>query len=83
MALLDEAMAYAALSAGYRAVTASMATRFRNAVPLAQLLTLTGSVSWTRRHLVSLGAQLHDGNLLLAEAQGSFVIKSADTWGLR
>lgn len=82
MALLDEAMAHAALSAGFSAVTASMATRFRNAVPLAQALTLTGSVAWIRRHLVSLRAQLHDGNqLLLAEAQGSFVVKGVETWG--
>ncbi len=76
MALLDEAMAHAAMSAGYRAVTASMATRFRKRVPLAQ--TLTGSVAWIKRHLVSASAQLRDGNqLLLAEAHGRFIAKSA------
>ncbi len=78
MALLDEAMAHAALSAGYRAVTASMATRFRKAVPLAQALTVTGSVAGIKRRVVSVSAQLHDANrLLLAEAHGSFLAKSA------
>ncbi len=80
MALLDEAMAHAAMSAGYRALTASMSTRFRRAVPLEQPLLVSGSVAWMRRHLLSITAQIRDRNrMLLAEAQGNFIAKSDDT----
>lgn len=80
MALLDEAMAHAAMNAGYHAVTASMSTRFRKAVPLQQPLIVSGAVAWMRRHVLSITAQIRDRHrMLLAEAQGSFIAKSDDT----
>ncbi len=76
MALLDDAMAHAAASAGYRGVTGSMATRFRKPVPVGELLTVTGIVASIRRQVLFITAQLRDNQAqLLAEAQGNFVAK--------
>ncbi|MDQ6825717.1 MAG: PaaI family thioesterase [Candidatus Eremiobacteraeota bacterium] len=76
MALLDEAMAHAALTAGHRGVTASMTTRFRKAVPVAQALTVSASIARIRRNVLFVTAQLRDRDAhVLAEAEGSFVVR--------
>ena len=74
MSLLDEAMAHAAGAAGYRGVTASLATRFRKPVPLGQPLIVRGRVGESRRNVVFLYATVtdDDGTLLL-EGEGKFV----------
>jgi acyl-coenzyme A thioesterase PaaI-like protein len=74
MALLDEAMAYAAGFAGHRGVTASVSARFRKPVPLEQPIEIRGRVTWQRRNVLGVEATILDraGNVL-ARAEGSFV----------
>ncbi|MBV8356177.1 MAG: hypothetical protein JO101_12700 [Candidatus Eremiobacteraeota bacterium] len=76
MALLDEAMAYAASAAGWRGVTAECTTRFRRPVPLDAPLSLKGWITWQRRNVVGVAAEVRDaqGNLLV-EGTGKFVGK--------
>jgi acyl-coenzyme A thioesterase PaaI-like protein len=74
MALLDEAMAYAAGFAGYRGVTANVSARFRKPVPLEQPLEVRGRVTWQRRNVLGVEASISDGaGHVLARAEGSFV----------
>ena len=76
MALIDEAMAYAASAAGWRGVTAECSTRFRGPVPLESRLTLRGRVTWQRRNVVGVEAEiLDDAGNVLAEGTGKFVGK--------
>jgi uncharacterized protein (TIGR00369 family) len=74
MALLDEAMAYAAGFAGHRGVSAAMKVRFRKPVPLETPLEARGRVTWQRRGVLGVEAAIHasDGTLLV-QAEGSFV----------
>jgi acyl-coenzyme A thioesterase PaaI-like protein len=74
MALLDEAMAYAAGFAGHRGVTAQVSARFRKPVPLEQPIVVRGRVTWQRRNVLGVEASILDaaGNVL-ARAEGSFV----------
>jgi acyl-coenzyme A thioesterase PaaI-like protein len=74
MALLDEAMAYAAGFAGHRGVTAQVSARFRKPVPLEQPIEVRGRVTWQRRNVLGVEASILDGaGNLLARAEGSFV----------
>jgi acyl-coenzyme A thioesterase PaaI-like protein len=74
MALLDEAMAYAAGFAGHRGVTAQVSARFRKPVPLEQPIEVRGRVTWQRRNVLGVEASILDGaGDLLARAEGSFV----------
>ena len=74
MALLDEAMAYAAGFAGHRGVTAQVSVRFRKPVPLEQPIEVRGRVTWQRRNVLGVEASILDGaGNLLARAEGSFV----------
>jgi acyl-coenzyme A thioesterase PaaI-like protein len=75
MMLLDEAMAHAAAAAGFRGVTASMATRFRAPVPLLEPLDIFGEVVWIRRNVIALRANVKSGDQLLLEGEGHFVAK--------
>ncbi len=74
MALLDEAMAHAAGFAGHRGVTASVSVRFRKPVPLEEPIEVRGRVTWQRRNVLGIDAEIFDaaGNVL-AHADGSFV----------
>jgi len=74
MALLDEAMAHAAGFAGHRGVTATVSVRFRKPVPLEQPIEVRGRVTWQRRNVLGVEANIFDtaGNVL-AHAEGSFV----------
>ncbi|MGA7355785.1 MAG: PaaI family thioesterase [Candidatus Cybelea sp.] len=74
MALLDEAMAYAAGFAGHRGVTAQVSARFRKPVPLEQPIEVRGRVTWERRNVLGVEASILDGaGNVLARAEGSFV----------
>jgi acyl-coenzyme A thioesterase PaaI-like protein len=74
LALLDEAMAQAAGSAGYRGVTASMNARFRKAIPLGVPIVVRARVRWMRRGVMEIEATVADdaGGVLL-EGEGRFV----------
>jgi len=78
MALLDEAMAHAAGFAGHRGVTATVSVRFRKPVPLEQPIEVRGRVTWQRRNVLGVDANIfdRDGNVL-AHAEGSFVSRGA------
>jgi acyl-CoA hydrolase len=74
MALLDEAMAHAAGHAGHRGVTASVGMRFRNPVPLGEPLHLFGRVTWERRTVLGLEADVRNNDgVVLIEGEGKFV----------
>lgn len=77
MALIDEAMAYAASSVGWKGVTAEVSTRFRRPVPLESPLQLRGRVVWERRNVVGVEAEIlgADGTVL-ASGEGKFVGKA-------
>ncbi len=77
IALLDEAMAYAAGAAGFRGVTASLSTRFRAPIPLGRPLDVFGEVRWMRRNVLGLFARVCDSHRLLAEGEGHFVARGA------
>jgi len=77
MALIDEAMAYAAGAVGWKGVTAEVTTRFRHPVPLEQPLRLVGRVVWQRRNVVGVEAEILDMNgSVLASGEGKFVGKA-------
>ncbi len=74
MALLDEAMAHAAGYAGHRGVTANVNVRFRKPVPLEKPIEVRGRVTWQRRNVLGVDANVLDGTgKVLAHAEGSFV----------
>jgi acyl-coenzyme A thioesterase PaaI-like protein len=76
MSLIDEAMAYAASSVGWKGVTAECTTRFRKPVPLDAPLTLRGRVAWERRNVVGVEAEVLDEHgTVLASGEGKFVGK--------
>ncbi len=74
MALLDEAMAYAAGFAGHRGVTATMSVRFRKPVPLESPIEVRGRVTSQRRNVLCVEASVMDGSgMVLAQAEGNVV----------
>jgi uncharacterized protein (TIGR00369 family) len=74
MALLDEAMAHAAGFAGHRGVTAAVNVRFRRPVPLEEPIEARGRVTWKRRNVLGVEADIFDSSAnLLAHAEGTFV----------
>jgi len=76
MALIDEAMAYAAGAVGWKGVTAEVATRFRRPVPLDATLRLIGRVVWERSNVVGVEAEILDvDGTVLATGEGKFVGK--------
>ena len=77
MALLDEAMAYAAGFAGHRGVTANATVRFRKPVPLEVPVEVRGRVTWQRRNVLGVEATITDARGVLARAEGSFVSRGA------
>jgi acyl-coenzyme A thioesterase PaaI-like protein len=82
MALIDEAMAYAASSVGWKGVTAECTTRFRRPVPIGAPLRIRGRVAWQRRNVVGVEAEILDAQgTVLAGGEGKFVGKSRITPG--
>ena len=83
MALIDEAIAYAASSVGWKGVTAECSTRFRKPVPLGVSLRIRGTVTWQRRNVVGVEAEIvgPDGTVL-ATGEGKVVGKGRITPGM-
>ncbi len=78
MALLDEAMAHAAGYAGHRGVTAAVSVRFRRPVPLEAPIEVRGRVTWQRRNVLGVVAEVADAaGTVLAQAEGSFVSRGS------
>ena len=74
MMLIDEAMAHAAGFAGHRGVTASVNVRFRKPVPIGKPLSLFGKVTWQRRTVLGVEADVRDDSgTLLVHGEGHFV----------
>ena len=74
MALIDEAMAHAAGFAGHRGVTASVNVRFRKPVPVGEPILVRGHVTWHRRNVLGVEAQvLNEAGTVLVQGEGSFV----------
>jgi uncharacterized protein (TIGR00369 family) len=74
MALIDEAMAHAAGFAGHRGVTASVNVRFRKPVPVGKPIEVRGRVTWSRRNVLGVEAQvLDEAGTVLVQGEGSFV----------
>jgi uncharacterized protein (TIGR00369 family) len=74
MALIDEAMAHAAGFAGHRGVTASVNVRFRKPVPVGEPILVRGRVTWHRRNVLGVEAQvLNEAGSVLVQGEGSFV----------
>jgi uncharacterized protein (TIGR00369 family) len=72
--LIDEAMAHAAAFAGHRGVTASMNVRFRKPVPLGTPVTIFGRISWQRRNVLGVEAEVRDAaGVTLIDGEGKFV----------
>ena len=78
MALVDEAMAHAAGFAGHRGVTASVNVRFRKPVPVGEPILVRGRVTWQRRNVLGVEAQvLNEAGTVLVQGEGSFVSRGA------
>ena len=83
MALIDEAMAYAASSVGWKGVTAECSTRFRRPIPLEEPLLIRGKVLWQRRNVIGVEAEIVDERgTVLATGEGKFVGKARIEPGL-
>lgn len=67
-ALLDEACIHACRSLGEQFVTAELAVRYRQPVPVGQELTVTGEVTERKRKILQVRARLEIDGRLHAEA---------------
>lgn len=74
-AMLDEAMAWASMSADVWAMTAKMEVRFRRPVRVGAALRLVGRVVSARGKLIETAGEVRaaDDDVLLAEATASFI----------
>ena len=73
-ALLDDAMWYAAYSAGLFTMTAELAVRYRRPAPVERPLRVEGRLVARRGRLAELAAELRGpGGEVLAEATGKFL----------
>ena len=74
MMLIDEAMAHAAGAAGLRGVTASVNVRFRKPVPIGRPVEMRGKVTWQRRNVLGVEADVRDlSGAILVHGEGHFV----------
>jgi acyl-coenzyme A thioesterase PaaI-like protein len=73
MMLLDEVMAHACRFLGERAMTASLETRFRAAVPLGRELSVRAHCTGRRRNVLFLEAVVELDGVTLATGTGTFV----------
>jgi uncharacterized protein (TIGR00369 family) len=72
--VLDELMAHACISAGAKAVTAEMTTRFLKAVPVGSRVKITGAVAAERGRVLTTEGRLYDAEgALAAEATARFI----------
>lgn len=79
-ALLDDAMWYAAFSAGLFTMTAELSVRFRKPVPVGEAIRLEGRVQAQRGRLTEMAAELSHAvtGEVLAEASGKFLLVSEE-----
>jgi uncharacterized protein (TIGR00369 family) len=77
MALLDEAVSYAALFAGVNAITAKMDVRIRRPIPIGETLSITGTVNKRTGKLVTTEGAIFfkDGTLVAEAIAKQFVVK--------
>ncbi len=72
-AALDEACGLLATWHRFPAVTARIAIRYRRPVPINRPLRISAHVVADRGRRIEIAAELHDGDELLAEADGAFL----------
>jgi acyl-coenzyme A thioesterase PaaI-like protein len=72
-AALDEACGLLATWHRFPAVTARFAVRFRKPVPINRELRVSARVVAERGRRIEIAAELHDGDTLLADAEGAFL----------
>jgi uncharacterized protein (TIGR00369 family) len=72
-ALLDEAMAYAAMSIAGRAATASISVSFHRPVSTDSLLSVEAEVTGQRGRVISTGARMLQGDQVMATATAKFL----------
>jgi acyl-coenzyme A thioesterase PaaI-like protein len=72
-AALDEACGLLATWHRFPAVTARFAIRYRRPVPINRTLQIAARVTADRGRRIEIGAELRDGDELLAEADGAFL----------
>jgi beta-phosphoglucomutase family hydrolase len=77
-ALLDEAMAYAALFGGVNTITATMEAKFKHPAPLDKPLIINGSIIKKTRRLVETKATiaLTDGTLIAEGTATQFIVST-------
>ena len=74
-ALLDETMGWAIFHQGVWGVTAKLAVSFRKPVPVGEELTVTAQVTRETRRAVEIHGEVLDrGGVLLADADGLFLV---------
>jgi uncharacterized protein (TIGR00369 family) len=80
--VLDELMAHACISAGARAVTAEMTTRFVKAVPVETEIRIEGRVARERGRVLATEGRVFDSEgVVVAQSTASFVTVSVDEAG--
>ena len=72
-AALDEACGLLATWHRFPTVTARFAVRFRKPVPINQELHVSSRVTAERGRRIEIAAELRDGSILLADAEGAFL----------
>ena len=74
--LLDEAMGWVAMFAGYNNVTARMQVRYRQMVPIGKSYTVTCSITRKAKRLIETAAVLadKDGNIYAEATSTQFVV---------
>jgi acyl-CoA thioesterase FadM len=72
-AALDEACGLLATWHRFPAVTARIAIRFRKPAPIGRELLVSARVTAERGRRLEIAGELHDGDVLLAEAEGTFL----------
>ncbi len=71
--MLDEAMGWACYGQGILAMTARFTVRFRDSVPLGEMLAVSGWITRDRGRFVQLKSECRTADgVLLAEAEGTF-----------
>ena len=72
-AALDEACGLLATWHRFPAVTARIAIRYRKPAPINRALRINARVDADRGRKIEISGRLHDGDELLAEAEGTFL----------
>ena len=72
---LDEIMVWAGILAeGVLSVTGTMELKYRKPVPLGARLSLTGEVLERRGRRLNLSGRMHDGDTVLAQSTGLYLV---------